>query len=109
MIIELVVAFVLVLVASSVVYLFGRLLSAKSVRGENGKSAYACGEKMSFGKLKINVSHYKYLVYFVILDSSVLLAAFASLTLRMANALLFIVYLLIVLMSGLLLLEGGDH
>jgi len=109
MIIELVVAFVLVLVASSVVYLFGCLLSAKSVRGENGKSAYACGEKMSFGKLKISVSHYKYLVYFVILDSSVLLVAFASLTLRMANALLFIVYLLIVFMSGLLLLEGGDH
>jgi NADH:ubiquinone oxidoreductase subunit 3 (subunit A) len=109
MIIELVVAFVLVLVVSSVVYLFGRLLSAKSVRGGDGKSAYACGEKTSFGKLKINVSHYKYLVYFVILDSSVLLSAFASLTLRMANALLFIVYLLIVLMSGLLLLEGGDH
>jgi hypothetical protein len=39
----------------------------------------------------------------------VLLAAFASLTLRMANALLFIVYLLIVFMSGLLLLDGGDH
>ena len=109
MIIELVVAFVLILVVSSVVYLFGRLSSAKSVRGEDGKSAYACGEKMSFGKLKISVSHYKYLIYFVILDSSVLLAAFASLALRMSNALLFTVYLLIVLMSNLLLLEGGDH
>jgi NADH:ubiquinone oxidoreductase subunit 3 (subunit A) len=109
MIIELVVAFVLILVVSSVVYLFGRLSSAKSVRGEDGKSAYACGEKMSFSKLKISVSHYKYLIYFVILDSSVLLSAFASLTLRMSNALLFIVYLLIVLMSGLLLLDGGDH
>jgi NADH:ubiquinone oxidoreductase subunit 3 (subunit A) len=109
MIIELVVAFVLILVASSVVYLFGRLLSAKSVRGGDGKSAYACGEKMSFGKLKMSVSHYRYLIYFVVLDSSVLLAAFASLTLRMANALLFTVYLLIVLMSGLLLLDGGDR
>jgi len=109
MVIELVVAFVLVLVVSSVVYLFGSLLSAKSVRCGDGKSAYACGEKMSFSRLKISVSHYRYLVYFVILDSSVLLAAFASLTLRMANALLFMIYLLIVLMSGILLSDGGDR
>jgi len=99
----------LILIASSAVYLFGRLLSAKSTRDEDGKSAYACGEKVSFSKLKISVSHYKYLVYFMILDSSVLLAAFASLALRMLNAFLFMVYLLVVFMSSLLLLEGGDH
>jgi hypothetical protein len=45
----------------------------------------------------------------MILDSSVLLAAFASLALRMLDAFLFMVYLLVVFMSSLLLLEGGDH
>jgi NADH:ubiquinone oxidoreductase subunit 3 (subunit A) len=91
------------------IYLFGRLLSAKSVHGENGKYAYACGEKVNFYKLKISVSYHRYLVYFVILDSTVLLAAFAALALHVANVLFLILYLFIVIISGLLLLDGGDH
>jgi NADH:ubiquinone oxidoreductase subunit 3 (subunit A) len=79
------------------------------MRGGNGRSAYACGEKVNFNILKINVSYYRYLVYFAILDSSVLLAAFAALALHMANALFFTLYIFIVILSGLLLLEGGDH
>jgi NADH:ubiquinone oxidoreductase subunit 3 (subunit A) len=75
------VAFVSILAVSCIIYLFARLLSAKSVRGKNGKSAYACGENVNFGKLKISISYYRYLAYFIILDSSVLLAAFAALAL----------------------------
>lgn len=106
---EFVAAFVLIFAASSVIYLFGRWLSLKHVQSENGRSTYACGEKAAFPKLKINVSLYRYLIYFVILDSSVLLVAFASLAIRTANMLVFMFYLLIVLVSGFLLLGGGDQ
>ncbi|MEM0096523.1 MAG: NADH-quinone oxidoreductase subunit A [Candidatus Bathyarchaeia archaeon] len=99
----------MILAVSSIIYLLGRLLSAKSMRSENGKSAYACGEKVNFDKLKVSVSHYRYLIYFVILDSSALLTAFAALAIRMANVLFFAIYLFIVILSGLLLLDGGDR
>lgn len=79
------------------------------MRSEEGKSAYACGEKVTFAKFKINVSYYRYLVFFVVLDSSVLLTAFAALALRISNALFFAVYLFIVALSGFLLLDGGDR
>lgn len=101
-------AFILIFAASSLIYVFGRWLSRKSMQSENGQSTYACGEKAAFPKLKISVSLYRYLIYFVILDSSVLIVAFASLALRTANMLLFMFYLFTVLFSGLLLL-GGDQ
>jgi len=106
---EFAIAFILIFAASSLIYLFGRGLSPKSIQSENGQATYACGEKAAFPKLKINVSLYKYLIYFVILDSSVLLVAFASLSLRTANMLLFMFYLFMVLVSGFLLLGGGDQ
>jgi NADH:ubiquinone oxidoreductase subunit 3 (subunit A) len=106
---EFAIAFILIFAASSLIYLFGRWLSPKSKHGENEQSTYACGEKAAFPRLKINVSLYKYLIYFVILDSSVLLIAFASLALRTANTLLFMFYLFMVLASGFLLLGGGDQ
>ncbi len=106
---EFVTAFILIFAASSLIYTVGRWLSPKTIQSENGRSTYACGEKAAFPKLKINVSLYKYLIYFVILDSSVLLVAFASLALLTANMLLFMFYLFIVLISGLLLIGGGDQ
>jgi NADH:ubiquinone oxidoreductase subunit 3 (subunit A) len=102
------VAFILVFAASCLIYLFGRYLSPKSAKTENGQSTYACGEKASFPKLKINVSLSKYLVYFVILDSSVLLVAFASIAFSLSNPLLFMLYLLIMVTAVLLVVEGGD-
>ena len=108
-IIELIVAFIFILATSFTVYFLGRLLSPKSTQGENAQSAYACGEKVSFTKLRVSVSLYKYLIYFVVLDSSVLLIGFASLTLHTMNLLIFMLYLFIVLVSGFLLLGGGDR
>ncbi len=107
--IDLVVAFILVFAASCLIYLLGRYLSPKSAKTEGGQSTYACGEKASFPKLRINVSLSKYLVYFVVLDSSVLLVAFASLALSVSNVLLFMFYLLIMVAAVLLLVEGGDQ
>jgi NADH:ubiquinone oxidoreductase subunit 3 (subunit A) len=88
--------------------MFGRWLSVKSARDRKGESTYACGEKASFHKLRINVSLYRYLVYFVVVDSSILLVAFASLKLQSTNVLFLMLYLTIVLVSSLLLFEGGD-
>jgi NADH:ubiquinone oxidoreductase subunit 3 (subunit A) len=102
-------AFILIFVASSLIYLLGRYLSPRSAKTENGQSTYACGEKASFPKLRINVSLSKYLVYFVVLDSSVLLVAFASLALSIANVLLFMFYLITMVAAALLLVEGGDQ
>ena len=107
--IDLVIAFILVFAASSLIYLLGRYLSPTSAKTENGQSTYACGEKASFPKPRINVSLSRYLVYFVVLDSSVLLVAFASLALSASNALLFMFYLFMMVAAVLLLVEGGDR
>lgn len=106
---ESVAAFILIFIASSLIYVVGRRLSPKPVQSGNERSTYACGEKAIFQRLKINVSLYRYLIYFVILDSSVLLIAFASLAAQMLNMLLFIFYLGILLASTLLLFEGGKE
>jgi NADH:ubiquinone oxidoreductase subunit 3 (subunit A) len=98
---------VLVFAASSLIYILGRYLSPKPTKSANEQSTYACGEKPISQRLKINMSLYKYLIYFVILDSSVLLVAFASLTARAINVILFLFYLAILLASTSLLLEGG--
>ena len=100
-------AFVLILVATSIVYALGRRASPKTVQSEGERAAYACGEKATFLGLKVNVSLYKYLIYFVILDSSVLLLAFASFTGSGLNSPLLIIYLLMMLASVVLLFEGG--
>jgi NADH:ubiquinone oxidoreductase subunit 3 (subunit A) len=82
--IEAVLAFVLIFVSTFVIYTLGKRSAPKTIISENEQASYACGEKVSFHGLKVNVSLYKYLIYFVIFDSSVLLLA-----------------------AGLVLLEGG--
>jgi NADH:ubiquinone oxidoreductase subunit 3 (subunit A) len=106
---ESVTAFILIFAASCLIYLLGRCLSPKPAQSGDERSTYACGEKEIFQRLRINVSLYRYLIYFVILDSSVLLVAFASLMMRMVNMILFTFYLAIMLASTLLLLEGGKE
>jgi NADH:ubiquinone oxidoreductase subunit 3 (subunit A) len=106
---EFIVAFIVIFTASVLIYLLGRHLSTRPVQTEDGSSTYACGERATFPKLRINVSLYRYLVYFVVLDSSVLLVAFAPLAFSPSNALLFMLYLLIMLAAVFLLVEGGDQ
>jgi NADH:ubiquinone oxidoreductase subunit 3 (subunit A) len=106
---EFITAFILIFAASSFIYILGRYLSPKPSQGENEQSTYACGEKATFPRLKINVSMYRYLIYFVVLDSSVLLIAFASLAAPTTNIILFTFYLSILLASTSLLLEGGNE
>ena len=98
------IAFILIFISTAAIYILGRRAAPKTVIGENEQSSYACGEKVAFHGLKVNVSLYKYLIYFVIFDSAVLLLAFAAIAI---NPFLLILYLGILLASGLVLLEGG--
>mgnify|MGYP001093103831 CR=1 FL=1 len=107
MIIEAFVAFILIFISTFALYAIGKRSAPKTAISENEQAAYACGEKVTFQGLKINVSLYKYLIYFVIFDSSVLVLAFASIAIAAANPLLLIIYLGIILAAGLVLLDGG--
>src|SRR5665647_819519 len=101
------IAFVLIFISALAIYIIGKRSAPKTTISENAQSAYACGEKISFFGLKINVSLYKYLIYFVVFDSAVLVLAFAALTIAASNPFLLILYLGIILAAGLVIVEGG--
>jgi NADH:ubiquinone oxidoreductase subunit 3 (subunit A) len=103
------IAFILIVAAASLIYALGRRAAPKPAQSENERSEYACGEKAPLQRLKINVTLYKYLIYFTIFDSSVLLLAFAALLGQGTNVTLLILYLFIMFASSLLLLEGGKE
>jgi NADH:ubiquinone oxidoreductase subunit 3 (subunit A) len=104
---ESLIAFLLIFAAAVFIYVLGRRAAPKHAQSEAERSEYACGEKAPVQRLKINVSLYKYLIYFAIFDSSVLLLAFAALSAEGVNVTLLILYLFIMLASSLILLEGG--
>ena len=104
---EAIIAFVLVLVSAFIIYFLGRRAAPKTVIGENEQAAYACGEVYKFRDVKINVSLYKYLIYFIVFDSTVLVLAFASFAIAGINPYLLILYLGIILAAGWALVEGG--
>ncbi|MEM2092769.1 MAG: NADH-quinone oxidoreductase subunit A [Candidatus Bathyarchaeia archaeon] len=106
---EAILAFSLLLAASITIYVLGWFISPKSsTKNSNKKSSYACGEKAIFSKVRINVALPKFLIYFVILDSSVLLIAFASLALRHLDFSVLLIYLFLALATVLMLFEGGE-
>jgi NADH:ubiquinone oxidoreductase subunit 3 (subunit A) len=67
---------------------------------------YACGEKVFSKRLLVNVTLYKYLIFFVIIDSPALILAFAALALEMISPFILLIYLGIILVADLLLLGG---
>jgi len=102
------VAFATVLVTSIVIYLVGRLKAPKPPRNREKLSMYACGERVRSSRLNVNITFYKYLVYFVILDTSILMIAFASLASDLSVLLTLLIYLLTVLTAIIVLAMGGD-
>jgi NADH:ubiquinone oxidoreductase subunit 3 (subunit A) len=108
-IVESIVAFILILSATFIIYALGRRAAPKPAQTDAQRTVYACGEKISYSRLRVNVSLYKYLIYFVILDSSVLLLAFGSFIGQGINIPLILVYLFIILASSLLIMEGGKE
>jgi NADH:ubiquinone oxidoreductase subunit 3 (subunit A) len=107
MLVQAIVAFVLIFIVTLGIYTIGRRSAPKTVISENEQSVYACGEKAIIQRLSINVSLYKYLVYFLVFDSAVLLLAFSAVAIVATNPLLLILYLGIILASGVVLLDGG--
>ena len=105
--VESIIAFFLILLTTLFIYKLGRRIAPKPIQGNNEISSYACGEKATFHGLKVNVSLYKFLIYFVIFDSSILMVAFASISSLTINSTLIIFYLFLMLASGLVLVEGG--
>lgn len=107
--IESISAFLLILFISSVIYIITRRLACKTLVSEEKGSMYACGEKTHAKKLLVNVTLYKYLIFFVILDSPALILAFAALALEIVNPLHLLLYLSIILAADFLLLGGHDN
>ena len=105
--IDALIAFILIFISTYAIYVIGKRSAPKTTISENEQGSYACGEKAAFPNIKINVSLYKYLIYFVIFDSAVLVVAFAALT--NSNPFFLILYLGIILAAGLVLLEGGKE
>jgi NADH:ubiquinone oxidoreductase subunit 3 (subunit A) len=104
--IEPIIAFLLILFISAVIYIITGRLVPKPLVSEEKSSMYACGEKVFSKRLLVNVTLYKYLIYFVIIDSPALILAFAALTLAMINPFHLLIYLAIILAADLLLLGG---
>ena len=106
MLTELLISFVLILSISLMIYLLALIRAPKSRRGAQHISVYACGEKVRLGRVFMNITFYRYLAYFVILDSSVIIAAFASLIFNAAILPFLLIYLCVILAAVLLLTEG---
>jgi NADH:ubiquinone oxidoreductase subunit 3 (subunit A) len=102
-----IIAFTLIFISTFVIYAIGGHLAPKTKQGVNQEMGYACGEKVFFSGPKINLSLYKYLIYFIIFDSAVLLLAFSSIAIASINPILLVIYLSIILASGFILLDGG--
>lgn len=106
MLIESLIAFVLILIISAVIYLVTKQLVPKPTLSEEKSSMYACGEKVVSKRLLVNVSLYKYLIFFVIIDSPALILAFAAIALELINPFTLLIYLGIILAADMLLLGG---
>jgi NADH:ubiquinone oxidoreductase subunit 3 (subunit A) len=106
LLIESLVAFLIIVVLASIIYMLSRFLVPKSSESAEKSSTYGCGEKVFTKRLLVNVSLYKYLIFFVIIDSPAMILAFAALALEMINPFTLLIYLGIILAADLLLLGG---
>lgn len=103
MLTRLLISFILILAVSFSIYFLASKRAPKSKRNPQHISMYACGEKVLFRRPIINVTFYRYIAYFLILDSSVIIAAFASLSLNAAILPYLVIYLCAVLAAVLLI------
>ena len=107
MLIESLVAFLIILALASLIYLASKALMPKYSESQDKTEMYACGEKVASTRLLVNVSLYKYLIFFVIIDSPALILAFAALALEMINPFILLIYLGMILAADFLLLGGN--
>ncbi|MFW9834020.1 MAG: hypothetical protein ACFFEK_08510 [Candidatus Thorarchaeota archaeon] len=103
------IAFLMVLAASSLICILGNRLAPKTEDREPGKVQYACGEKPIKVSQRLQASLYRYLVYFLVIDSSLLIIAFSVFEVTIVNLLPLMMYLSIILVSVFLFLDGGKQ
>jgi NADH:ubiquinone oxidoreductase subunit 3 (subunit A) len=108
MIYESLIALTLISIATVAIYTIGKRSAPKNVPNESQQASYACGENVPTQNSNIHVSLFKYLIYFVIFDTSVLMLAFGSLTFAVINPYIMIAFLVILLASALVVVEGGS-
>lgn len=108
MLIESLIAFLIILALATLIYLGSKLLIPKSSESKEKTEMYACGEKVNSTRLLVNVTLYKYLIFFVIIDSPALLLAFAALALEIINPITLLIYLGMILAADFLLLGGTE-
>ena len=108
MLIESLIAFLIILALATLIYLGSKVLIPKSSESKDKTEMYACGEKVNSTRLLVNVTLYKYLIFFVIIDSPALILAFAALALEMINPVTLLIYLGMILAADLLLLGGTE-
>jgi len=105
MIEDFIVALVAIFMFSIIIHVSGVVLSRRSVRNEPSKKVpYACGERSASLTSRVVVSLYKYVIFFIIFDSSLIIIAFASAALNPFNTWFFSIYVLLLLISSILLL-----
>ena len=107
MLVESLVAFLIILGLTLLIYLSSRLLTKKVPVSKEKSAMYACGEKVFTKRLLVNVTLYKYLIFFVIIDSPALILAFAALALETISLFALLIYLGIILAADALLLGGS--
>jgi NADH:ubiquinone oxidoreductase subunit 3 (subunit A) len=103
MLTRLIVSFIMILAVSFSVYFLASKKAPKPKRNPQHISLYACGEKVLFRRPIINVTFYRYIAYFLNLDSSVIIAAFASLSLSSVVLPYLVIYLCVILTAVLLM------
>jgi len=101
-------AFSIILAIATLIYFLAGRLSPKTSISEGKNLMYACGEKVNPTRLLVNVTLFRYLIYFVIIDSPALILAFAAISLEMISPIHLLIYLALVLVADFLLLGGHE-
>jgi len=107
LLVDLAIAFVLISAVTWLIYILGRHAAPKPAQSENERAKYACGEKAWYHNLRVRLYLHKYLICFMVLDSSALLLAYGSITAHGASGALIVLYTLIMFAASLLLFGGG--
>jgi NADH:ubiquinone oxidoreductase subunit 3 (subunit A) len=103
------VAFALILGATSLLCVLGNRLAPKTQKREVARIQYSCGEEPFGIRQRIQASLYRYLVYFLVVDSSLLIVAFGVPDFAVVNPLPLILYLVLLLVSVLLFVDGSER
>jgi len=102
-------AFLIVLGACTSLFALSGGTSRRAARDRRKTSMYACGERAFPQTLRITVTSYRYLIYFMVFDAPVILVAFSSLAAGAVSLVPLLAYLLATLVALLLLTGGSDQ